>query len=165
MMALSDCRERNNEAGTACSILTADWRDYTQLNRLEKASFCREDNWTFWDLIGILTMPGLVRLKAMLDGQMVGFIGGERETAKRLGWITTLAVLPDYRRRGIAKALLAQAEDQLAMPRIRLSVRASNTGAIRLYKTSGYQQVDRWKKYYAGGEDALVFEKHRTRRN
>jgi ribosomal protein S18 acetylase RimI-like enzyme len=96
---------------------------------------------------------------------MVGFIGGERETAKRLGWITTLAVLPDYRRRGIAKALLAQAEDQLAMPRIRLSVRASNTGAIRLYKTSGYQQVDRWKKYYAGGEDALVFEKHRTRRN
>lgn len=159
MMALSDCQERNNEAGKACSILTADWRDYTQLNRLEKASFRREDNWPFWDLIGILTLPGLVRLKAMVDGQMVGFIGGEREVGKRLGWITTLAVLPDYRRRGIARALLSQAEDELAMPRVRLSVRASNTGAIQLYKSAGYQQVDRWGKYYAGSEDALVFEK------
>ncbi|MDY6872832.1 MAG: GNAT family N-acetyltransferase [Chloroflexota bacterium] len=164
MMALSDSQKSIEGAGECCSILTADWRDYTQLNRLEKASFRREDNWPFWDLIGILTMPGLVRLKAVQDGQMVGFIGGERETAKRLGWITTLAVLPDYRRRGIAQALLAQAEEELSMARIRLSVRASNAGAIRLYETTGYQQVDRWKKYYAGGEDALVFEKVRSQR-
>ncbi|MCB2214270.1 GNAT family N-acetyltransferase [bacterium] len=161
MMALSNSQKSIDGVGACCSILTADWRDYTQLNRLEKASFRREDNWPFWDLIGILTMPGLVRLKAILDGQMVGFVGGERETAKRLGWITTLAVLPDYRRRGIAQVLLDQAEEELAMPRIRLSVRASNKAAIKLYETTGYQQVDRWEKYYAGGEDALVFEKGR----
>lgn len=160
---MSGCTERDNQAGAACSILTADWRDYSQLNRLEKASFRREDSWPFWDLVGILTMPGLVRLKAVKDGQMVGFIGGERDAGKRLGWVTTLAVLPDYRRCGIARALLTQAEDELSMPRIRLSVRASNTAAIRLYESTGYQQVDRWGKYYAGGEDALVFEKKRPR--
>ena len=70
---------------------------------------------------------------------------------------------PTYRRRGIAQALLEQAEDKLAMPRVRLSVRASNIGAIRLYEVNGYEQVDRWQKYYVGGEDALVLEKDRRR--
>jgi ribosomal protein S18 acetylase RimI-like enzyme len=142
-------------------ILEADWRDYTQLNQLEKVCFRPEDHWPFWDLIGVLTLPGVVRFKALMDGKLVGFIGGEREVGKHLGWITTLAVSPAYRRRGIAQALLARAEEALAMPLVRLSVRASNAGAIRLYEVNGYEQVDRWPKYYAGGEDALVLEKNR----
>ena len=76
-----------------------------------------------------------------------------------IGWVTTLAVSPDYRRRGIALALLRKCERELAMPAMRLSVRASNESAICLYEAHGYQVVDRWKKYYAGGEDALVLEK------
>jgi ribosomal-protein-alanine N-acetyltransferase len=57
--------------------------------------------------------------------------------------------------------LLAECEDALGMPVIRLSVRASNHAAICLYESAGYLLVDRWKKYYTGGEDALVFEKVR----
>ena len=97
----------------------------------------------------------------MGDGQMVGFLGGEREPSKRRGWITTLAVLPGYRRQGIARALLDLGENHLAMPVIRLSVRASNLPAVRLYELTGYEVVDQWRRYYAGGEDALVFEKRR----
>ncbi len=141
--------------------MDADWRDYTQLNQLEKTCFRQEDLWPFWDLIGVLTLPGMVRLKAVLDGKLVGFIGGEREAGKHLGWVTTLAVMPAYRRRGIALALLERGETALSMPRIRLSVRASNEAAIRLYELNGYSQVDNWNKYYSGGEDALVFEKKR----
>jgi ribosomal protein S18 acetylase RimI-like enzyme len=140
-------------------ILEADWRDFTPLNQLEKVCFRSADQWPFWDLIGVLTLPGVVRFKAMLKGRLVGFIGGEREYSKQLGWITTLAVSPSYRRRGIAQALLAKAEAELDMPRVRLSVRASNLGAVRLYEVNGYEHVDRWPKYYAGGEDALVLEK------
>ena len=143
------------------SIQTATWRDFSQLNQLERACFPPEDLWPFWDLIAALTLPGLVRLKAVVDGQMVGFVGGERDVNRRLGWVTTLGVLQPYRRQGIALALLAQCEQDLAMPAIQLSVRASNQAAIDLYKKCGYTVVRLWEKYYVGGEDALVLEKRR----
>ena len=142
-------------------ICSADWRDYSQLNQIERVCFRREDHWPFWDLIGVLTLPGLVRLKAVDGGQMVGFIGGEANMGRRMGWVTTLAVLPAYRRQGIAQALLRQCENELDLPIIRLTVRASNEAAIRLYESSGYRTVDRWRAYYAGGEDGVVFEKIR----
>ena len=143
------------------SIQTANWRDFSQLNQLERVCFPSEDLWPFWDLIAALALPGLVRLKAVVDGGMVGFIGGERDINRRTGWVTTLGVLPSYRRQGIALALLAQCEDDLAMSAIRLSVRASNQAAINLYKKCGYAVVRLWEKYYVGGEDALVLEKRR----
>jgi len=153
--------DKPNQRELIWIVTTADWRDYTQLQHLERACFNDDDSWPFWDLIGVLTLPGTVRLKAVVDGVMVGFIGGEREAGKHLGWVTTLGVMPDYRRFGIARALLRQCEKDLAMPAIRLSVRASNDPAIQLYENAGYEVVDRWKKYYTGGEDALVLEKLR----
>jgi ribosomal protein S18 acetylase RimI-like enzyme len=44
-------------------------------------------------------------------------------------------------------------------PRVRLTVRESNSSAIALYRVNGYQQVKRWRKYYKGGEDGIVMEK------
>ncbi len=143
-------------------IQEATWRDFTQLYYLEKSCFKPDDLWPFWDLIGILSLPGLVRLKAVSDDHMVGFIGGERESATKMGWITNLAVLPAYRRHGIARALLEECEQAfIDMNSIRLSVRASNVAAIHLYKNANYHLIDRWNRYYSGGEDALVFEKSR----
>ena len=160
-MKYQDNKEAMNDTEKGWTIQQADWRDYVQLNAIERICFSSQDIWPFWDLIGALTLPGLVRLKAVVEGSMVGFIGGERESGRRIGWVTTLAVLPAHRRKGIAVSLLAACEKELGMPRIRLSVRASNEAAIRLYESEGYALIDRWKKYYAGGEDALVFEKKR----
>ena len=137
------------------------WRDYPQLQHIEKTCFSPDDHWPFWDLLGVLTLPGVVRLKAVVDEHMIGFISGERQTGRRMGWITNLAVLPPYRRLGIAQGLLSQCEEELGLPKIRLSVRASNLPAINLYQSNGYQEVKRWQKYYAGGEDAIVLEKLR----
>lgn len=141
------------------SILKAGWRDYLQLNDLEKACFVPEDRWPFWDTLGVLTMPGMVRLKAVFGDRMVGFVGGERNHVRRHGWVTTLGVLPDFRRRGIARGLLSACEVELSMPVVRLCVRESNKAAIRLYESAGYFLVGHWKRYYARGETALVFEK------
>ncbi len=149
--------QRNDK--TNWLITDSDWRDYTPLKQLEKTCFESRDRWPFWDLLGILTLPGMIHLKAVADGHLIGFIGGEREIHRKLGWVTTLAVLPSWRRRGVASALLAEGEAALSLPTVRLSVRASNHSAIGLYKARGYTQVDRWTQYYAGGEDALVFEK------
>ena len=52
-------------------------------------------------------------------------------------------------------------EDQLGIPTIRLSVRLSNEGAVRLYQHLGYQSVGIWPHYYLDGEDAVVMEKQR----
>ncbi|MBG0784599.1 MAG: GNAT family N-acetyltransferase [Anaerolineaceae bacterium] len=153
--------DQPNQQELIWTVMVADWRDYTQLQQLERACFNDDDSWPFWDLIGVLTLPGTVRLKAVVDGVMVGFIGGEREAGRRLGWVTTLGVMPAYRRYGIGQALLRKCEKELAMPAIRLSVRASNMPAIQLYENAGYEVVDRWQKYYTGGEDALVLEKRR----
>lgn len=143
-------------------IEDATWRDFTQLHYLEKRCFKSDDLWPFWDLIGLLTLPGMIRLKAVSEDRMVGFIGGETKLARKLGWITNLAVLPEYRRLGIARALLLECEKVFQdMNAIRLSVRVSNSAAIQLYEGMGYQQVDRWERYYTGGEDAIVFEKRR----
>jgi ribosomal-protein-alanine N-acetyltransferase len=141
-------------------IVHATWQDLNDLRRLESICF-GEDSWPLWDLIAVLTMPKIIRLKAMEDGKMVGFIAGDPHPHENLGWIATLAVLPEYRRKGIAKALLELCEQALNLPRIRLSVRRDNEPAIALYLREGYRMVDTWRHYYHSGEDALVLEKIR----
>ncbi len=141
-------------------ILTASLIDLNALNKLEHVCF-EKDVWPFLDLIAVLTFPDVVRLKAVEDGRMVGFIAGDPRPAEGLAWIATIGVVPEYRQRGIGRALLHACEAQLKFPRIRLSVRASNDGAIRLYETEGYQRVDVWQKYYNDGESAIIMEKER----
>jgi ribosomal protein S18 acetylase RimI-like enzyme len=140
-------------------IERANWRDYSALSALEKTAFSSQDSWPFWDIFGILVLPEYVRLKAVIDGCLVGFVGGERDTSQRIGWIITIATLPEFRCRGIGMALLSACETALDMPVIRLTVRGSNESAIRLYQKADYKPVKRWKQYYQGGEDGLVFEK------
>lgn len=119
------------------------------------------DAWPLWDLIAVLSLPGIFRLKAVVADQMAGFIAGEVRQKENLSWIVTLGVRPAFRRNGIAVALLAACEEQLPTRRIRLSVRRSNLPALDLYLKHGYREVGVWRKYYAGGEDALVLEKER----
>ena len=130
------------------------------LRNLERACFPK-DAWPLWDLIGVLTLPNVVRLKAAVDGQMAGFIAGDVRPSERLSWIATIGVLPEFQGRGIGKALLAACEGQLETPIIRLNVRASNQVAIRLYESAGYQRAGMWPDYYQDGENALVMEKQR----
>jgi len=141
-------------------IVRAGWQDLNELRKLEAVCF-EEDAWPLWDLIAVLTLPKIVRLKAVINEKMVGFVAGDPHPREGLAWIATLGVLPEYRRRGIAAALLTQCEQELDMPRIRLSVRRTNDGAISLYKKFGYEMIDVWRKYYFSGEDALVLEKKR----
>jgi ribosomal-protein-alanine N-acetyltransferase len=125
---------------------------------LEKICFGR-DAWPWFDTLAALTFPQTVRLKAITDDLVVGFIFGDRRRLKRTGWIASIGVHPDYRRRGIGRTLLAVCEDLLGMPRVRLSLRGSNDAALRLYQNAGYICIDTWKRYYRDGEDAIVMEK------
>ena len=139
-------------------ILPATWRDLGGLKQLEKECF-PVDAWPFIDLIAVLTFPEVVRLKAVIDEQIVGFVAGDKRKSKDLAWIATIGVLPAYQQKGIGSRLLMACENQMGIARIRLSVREGNIPAIRLYKRLGYYRMDTWGNYYTDGCDAAVFEK------
>jgi ribosomal protein S18 acetylase RimI-like enzyme len=69
---------------------------------------------------------------------MVGYDGHR-------GWINYLGVSPDHQRRGIGRALMAEAERLLrtkGCPKINLQVRTSNVAVIAFYKAIGFMQDD-----------------------
>lgn len=73
--------------------------------------------------------------------------------------ITVLAVAPRYQRRGLGKWLLVNLlEDACEHPltRATLEVRPSNSLALALYESFGFETLGRRRRYYADGEDALI---------
>jgi ribosomal-protein-alanine N-acetyltransferase len=76
--------------------------------------------------------------------------------------ITNVAVRPNMRRQGIARALLSGVIDNArarAFKIVVLEVRPSNHNALTLYESFGFKVVGRRHGYYYDtGEDALVME-------
>jgi ribosomal-protein-alanine N-acetyltransferase len=75
----------------------------------------------------------------------------------REGHLISLAVHPDYRRRGIAEALVRKAMEVLPVKRMRAEVRRTNRMARALYQKLGFQIVGIIPHYY-GVEDALIVQ-------
>ncbi len=71
-----------------------------------------------------------------------------------------LGVGPNFRRRGLARALLAQATREAYRAGARsmfLEVRATNEPARALYEACGFEIGGRRRAYYGDGEDALLY--------
>ena len=97
---------------------------------------------------------------AEIDGHAVGYMGMWSLSGE--GHITNVAVAREYRRRGIAKALISHFEEIARSENLEfmtLEVRASNEPAISLYKSFGFCEVGRRKNYYENKEDALLLTK------
>jgi len=142
-------------------IVNATWHDLGELRSLEAECF-DQDAWPIFDLIGVLILPNIIRLKAITpDGKMVGFIAGDPNPAEKIGWITTIGVLQAYRKQGIGRQMLDECEARLGLPSVRLCVRRDNQPALAMYKRAGYRHLKIWTAYYHDGQDAIVLEKDR----
>jgi len=139
-------------------IRTAELRDFFKLLGLEKLCF-QADAWPWIDILAALTFPETVRIVLESHDVLAGFVIGDRRRHRDMGWIASIAVHPDYRRQGMGAELLMACERALDTTRIRLSLRPSNEGALELYRKHGYIEIDRWRRYYRDGEDAMVMEK------
>jgi len=139
-------------------IQTANLLDLTALRRLEHTCF-EKDAWPLLDLLAVLSWPDVLRFKAVENNEMIGFIACDLRPSQSAAWIATIAVDPRFQRRGIGRLLLHACEEQVNLPRMKLSVRLSNYGAIALYEKEGYRTVDVWGRYYSDNEDALIMEK------
>ena len=74
-----------------------------------------------------------------LDSQIIGAVMGGYDGHR--GWMNYLAVDPDHRKSGYAKAIVSALERRLiavGCPKINLQVRADNTSVIECYKRMGY---------------------------
>jgi ribosomal-protein-alanine N-acetyltransferase len=92
---------------------------------------------------------------------------GDRIVAYFMMWslldemhILNIAVIPEYRRKGIARWLLEtfiEKSQQQQMRTVHLEVRDSNVSAVRLYEKIGFKTVGRRRNYYSDPtEDALL---------
>ena len=76
--------------------------------------------------------------------------------------VLTVAVLPDYTRKGIASHFMAELEKwsiSKGAPAMMLEVGTENASAIALYEKLGYENISTRRGYYGPGLDAFVMRK------
>ena len=76
--------------------------------------------------------------------------------------IVSIAVRPGHRRCGIGRALMMHTLVKLkafGIRRVTLTVRPTNSAAMRLYSTLGFRRVRQISQYYADGSDAIEMQK------
>ena len=130
-----------------------------QIAQLEK--ICFSDPWSEKSIASELNNELAFWLTAMEGEQVAGYIGSQ--TVMDESDMMNVAVHPDFRRRGIAEALVNELVARLKSRESRsltLEVRASNLSAITLYEKLGFSQIGRRKNYYRNPrEDALILRK------
>mmetsp|Transcript_8987 Transcript_8987/g.29165 ORF Transcript_8987/g.29165 Transcript_8987/m.29165 type:complete len:254 (-) Transcript_8987:473-1234(-) len=111
------------------------------------------------------TWPGLSFVARSPESyeDVVGYVLGRLEDAAveaNCGHVTSLAVAEAFRRRGVARGLMAAVHSAMArgygVDKTRLHVRSSNRSALRLYSSLGYTIHSVHKSYYADGESAYL---------
>ncbi|MEY3055017.1 MAG: ribosomal protein S18-alanine N-acetyltransferase [Ilumatobacteraceae bacterium] len=98
---------------------------------------------------------------AFLMGELVGYAGSLYAVDE--AHVTNIAVAPEFRRRGVARALLhALASEAVAreMTSLTLEVRVGNKAAQELYREFGFAPAGVRHRYYENSEDALVMWIH-----
>jgi ribosomal-protein-alanine N-acetyltransferase len=134
--------------------------DLDQVLAIEKRNF--PEPWTRRAFLAeIATKPISQPLVAVYDDQIIGyvvpwFIVDEMQ-------IADIAVHEDFRRRGLAKQMLALV-CELAQRRgcrlAHLEVRSSNAAGRRLYESMGFYITGVRRDYYGPAEDALLLSKN-----
>ena len=130
--------------------------DIPAVLEIERASFTTP--WSETSFFNELKKPGSFVKVAKKDGKVVGYVCG--------GWIIDeghildIAIHPEYRRLGIASALVSLIIERLKEEGCRfifLEVRASNDYAKKMYEKFGFEVLGTRKNYYVSpAEDAVI---------
>ena len=130
-----------------------------QIAQLEK--ICFSDPWSEKSIASELENKLAFWLVATEGETVAGYIGSQ--TVMDETDMMNVAVHPDFRRKGIAEALITVLVENLKRMGshcLTLEVRASNAPAIALYEKLGFSEIGRRKNYYRNPrEDALILRK------
>lgn len=140
--------------------------DTAALTELETALF-GADAWSEAVVRSELEGPGREALVAVEDGEVVGYAVTLR--SHDLADLQRIGVRADRQRTGVARALLDALLGRLraaGADRVLLEVSAVNTAAVSFYAGAGFVEIDRRRRYYRDGSDAVVMRRslgHATR--
>ncbi|WP_051207989.1 GNAT family N-acetyltransferase [Propionicicella superfundia] len=100
---------------------------------------------------------------ACRDGGRPGILGvAAFSLAADVADLLRVAVAPEHRRRGIARALVAEGiawAESLEATRMLLEVEPGNEAAVALYEGFGFAPIGVRTDYYGAGADAVVMER------
>jgi ribosomal-protein-alanine N-acetyltransferase len=118
--------------------------------------FYREHRYAFIvaDLDGVIVGYSMSRVLKRLSFRGMGI--------KKIGHIMSIAVHPNYRRRGIGRMLLTKTMKILGKngaSELHLEVRVSNRLAREMYVKFGFREERRLAGYYSDGEDGILMVK------
>ena len=126
--------------------------------KIEEACFAHP--WSRADLEKQIHLATSHFLVAVVDDTVVGYMGLQVFSGE--GYVTNVAVLPEYRKQGIAQALINE-ELKNDMEFISLEVRESNLPAISLYTKFGFKNVGVRPNFYTSPcEDAIIMTMKRN---
>ena len=141
---------------TAVEIRALALSDLDGIEDIEHRSY--DTPWSRSMFAGELAKPASISLGAFEGEQLAGYMIISRYVD---AWhVMNIAVDPEFRRRGIATALLERLFEQTDDGSRRgytLEVRVSNDGAIKLYERLGFEARGIRRGYYTDNrEDALI---------
>jgi ribosomal-protein-alanine N-acetyltransferase len=147
-------------------FLPDDLQGVMQINRV-----CLPENYTDFFFMDLHQRFPEAFIVAEENGQIAGYIMCRIEVGLsnygfggliRKGHVVSIAVLPQYRRKGVAHLLIRRALDGMQFYKAKqcfLEVRVTNDAAITLYKKLGFEITRTINGYYSDGEDAYVMTK------
>ncbi|WOV93341.1 MAG: N-acetyltransferase [Candidatus Nitrosoabyssus spongiisocia] len=107
-------------------------------------------------------------LVAEISKNIIGYMMCKTEYGfsnfKKLGFIkkghmVSVAVLPEYRKKGIGKSIIAESIQRIrkvGCAEFYLEVRSSNFAAVKMYESLGFSIRQRLNAYYRDGEGAYM---------
>lgn len=125
--------------------------DVEHIARIENACFSHP--WSTDSIAGCLENDHSYFYIAFIDGIAAGYMGLQIFSGE--GYVTNVAVLPEYRRQGIARALLTESMKK-SMEFISLEVRESNTPAIKLYTAFGFENMGLRPDFYRDPDENAI---------
>ena len=143
-------------------IVEATLKDFEQICEIEQACFV--EPYTREQLMYEFNENPLNKILVACDeDKIVGFV--DYMITFNSATISQIAVLPNYRKKGLGSKLLEEMEKSFpkeiddVVETITLEVRESNINAISFYKKNGYEDVVIKKHYYKNGENAVYMIK------
>ncbi len=140
------------------TIIPIEYPHIKEIAKLEK--ICFSTPWSEKALEEAF-MAGTKFFTAQKDNKVLGYVGISAILDE--GYITNIAVFPEYRSQGVGTALLKylyKFAKEKSLKFISLEVRESNYTAISLYEKQGFKTEGKRKNFYtAPTEDALIMTK------
>jgi ribosomal protein S18 acetylase RimI-like enzyme len=146
---------------SAVVLRSAKLSDLTQLVLLENACF-NYDQLTRRNFHWMITKANSIFLVIEYKTKLIGYGLVLINSGTSLARLYSIAVLDSYQGHGLASQIIAELEEMSSnedCAYLRLEVKESNLGAIKLYQKLGYVQFSKKEDYYDNGETALCFEK------